>query len=1375
MSTENNREPINPESRQSVRSDSAPVIAPFMPSLLDREIHSADADAFGHLHFTKALESLVESQTHRPPYSIGLLGKWGTGKSSIKSLYLDGLNQDRRKDPCGLFRSQKIRAITFNAWRFGGENIRRALLRHVYLELGGDEATLMDTLFNQVQKPTQVPKSWKEIWREVYDKWLWTLVQVLVVAAVLLGLAWLAAEILSLEDEWVIATILGIQSLLVGMLLKYLLDAKRFAISRYATINRVELPTISAEQFEKLLVDKIVEYHKNAPECERLVVFVDDLDRLSAEEMVNGLDAIRTFMEIPHEDRRLAEIGLVFVISCDEDRIADALANKRKELSSDLPGVILTRTDARRYLDRIFQFRLEIPPFPRQDMRSFALQKLQSELPTITEGVLAQGVSIEEVVSRMIHVGVQSPRNAIHIVNAFVESWWVAGQRERAGAGTDKRGALSEGAVTKHPLALAALCALRVDFPDFYGDLQREPDLITRFLEVFVHKKPMAEQPEGVRLILEKYAMPRPDAESTANAPAGLRSQMRPLRQYLTSVAAIPWPLSLQPLLLLSQDPVSRQIGDAGQRIYESFVSGDVEGVLADLGRDKDDRKLEASQMRWLRDLVEQIEGDTIDRRDNAGAVLAALVERYPREEASHLLIPLARQVAGSESLRARIGVDKIPPILPLIPQSDQQRVVGSFVRDFLRSSDEIGLDLPTGETPSLDEAIAMCRTVTDFALSVRSEGRLDPSIDRQLLDWLLVRHVGVSAKTYQIPFAELEGWMDVHERHLLPDLSVRYLEALAEMLEDGETYKELDLSGAARRSESVLAELWGAGEESRKAAWQLVNRYVHVRAVQANQVSQRFFRVHGEQANSQVASVFIRNAADRVRQFLSEEPLDEADTDAVNLLVAVLPNREGIVPDALSKVSDLCIGLAAHNDKAHYAVNLTEALLKAAPAEGGRVLADWATRAATDLPDLCLDLLARGYSTDLDTQTQQALTAQLTSVVQSEQPEEEEARRYLRLIAGFPEEAFQEEFLRAHVAALLSRITQKHADRDYLETLFPAVPRIVGYGPSAEVVQMLHTLMSSARNTPDVYGFLHSIMKGNWPKPDESLGRYKPESIFAWAQDFAQTNPNAKDVEAALLSMESMVQDGVVDESLEPGLVSTAIALWPYRAADAATVLQRAATLPSVEESVGLVAHTPPDDEKQVDYLRQVWRHITDKLNFSQRVTFATLLLGELPVPLGGQPDGYLYLWSEQVGSDIPEIFKAILNSDMNDEQKLRMWKQVEARIADIDQGKILSLLKLALTSTSDIARSALDTAPEIDNLFSSKEAKFELGRELMMIFPASLNLESKNRIAQWLRNMGNQEILRFASDGSFNREDIRILLEYFPASKRLQRLVPE
>jgi len=61
-----------------------------MPSFLDREFSAQDRDAFGHRHFAHALRSLIESEAYSPPFRIGLLGGWGTGKSTIKEWSTNG-------------------------------------------------------------------------------------------------------------------------------------------------------------------------------------------------------------------------------------------------------------------------------------------------------------------------------------------------------------------------------------------------------------------------------------------------------------------------------------------------------------------------------------------------------------------------------------------------------------------------------------------------------------------------------------------------------------------------------------------------------------------------------------------------------------------------------------------------------------------------------------------------------------------------------------------------------------------------------------------------------------------------------------------------------------------------------------------------------------------------------------------------------------------------------------------------------------------------------------------------------------------------------------------------------------------------------------
>lgn len=92
-----------------------------MPAVLDRHIETEDQDAFGHRHYAQALRCLIEDENHKPPFSIGLLGGWGTGKSSVKELYTRALNDDTSAAGGRRPRSQRFKSITFNAWRFGGK------------------------------------------------------------------------------------------------------------------------------------------------------------------------------------------------------------------------------------------------------------------------------------------------------------------------------------------------------------------------------------------------------------------------------------------------------------------------------------------------------------------------------------------------------------------------------------------------------------------------------------------------------------------------------------------------------------------------------------------------------------------------------------------------------------------------------------------------------------------------------------------------------------------------------------------------------------------------------------------------------------------------------------------------------------------------------------------------------------------------------------------------------------------------------------------------------------------------------------------------------------------------------------------------------
>ncbi|MGH9916526.1 MAG: P-loop NTPase fold protein, partial [Pyrinomonadaceae bacterium] len=230
----------------------------LMPSTLDREIFKNDQDAFGHRHYAKALKSLIESRAHETPFSIGLLGGWDTGKSSIKQLYTTELADDQSKEG-RLARHQRFHCITFNAWRFGGkdQDIKRALLRHVCLELGGEEESLHDKLFRQISESRSAPKTWREVWRELLVAWALPLPALLFAIGLLVALAFLTFKLLDVRDSLLGSAIFGSLTFVFTYLLKSL---KPFPVSHTRPVTKVSLPSTSSEQFEDMLLEQLKLY-----------------------------------------------------------------------------------------------------------------------------------------------------------------------------------------------------------------------------------------------------------------------------------------------------------------------------------------------------------------------------------------------------------------------------------------------------------------------------------------------------------------------------------------------------------------------------------------------------------------------------------------------------------------------------------------------------------------------------------------------------------------------------------------------------------------------------------------------------------------------------------------------------------------------------------------------------------------------------------------------------------------------------------------------------------------------------------------------------------------------------------------------------------
>jgi len=208
------------------------------------------------------------------------------------------------------------------------------------------------------------------------------------------------------------------------------------------TVRRSVSAPSGEEEFEHLF-RKLVKKAK----ANRLIIFIDELDRCSSEDVVSTLETVRTFLDVH---------GCVFIVAADQQVLEQALRNKLKQA---------TPADARdpyystgsEYLDKTFQHHVQLPPLLPRRLTRFALQSVASH------GGIWKVLDLDEVMPVLIPTHVRSPRQIKVLLNHFVATFRLAERRAYEGT--------LDVDVKTRALEVAKLVALRCEFPLFARDL----------------------------------------------------------------------------------------------------------------------------------------------------------------------------------------------------------------------------------------------------------------------------------------------------------------------------------------------------------------------------------------------------------------------------------------------------------------------------------------------------------------------------------------------------------------------------------------------------------------------------------------------------------------------------------------------------------------------------------------------------------------------------------------------------------------------------------------------------------------------------------------------------------------------------------------
>ncbi|MBQ0997493.1 P-loop NTPase fold protein [Streptomyces sp. RK62] len=404
----------------------------------DSEVSVPADDRLAHLHVAEQLQHLVLSVP--TPTNVAVWGPWGSGKSGVANLLKQRI--DRR---------DRIRFVRFDAFKYAENPLRRNFITAVATELGISDPQFHAHLYSG--KVTAEFSFTAKHARQLL--WMYLRMFALVCGVSLVTVALLAE--LRKGPFWPGFTSMAGEAIRAGLAPAALLTSLGVLVSRTLTTEHKVDAARSDEEFERIF-DKLVSRSR----VERLVVFVDEVDRCAPKDVVATLDALRTFLGV----RRC-----VFVVAADQQVLERALT---EALEQATPADVVNPyySSGSGYLDKVFQYQVNMPPLLVPQVTRFA-----ADLVSKRGGMWGE-VDVDLIVSILVPSHVRSPRRVKALLNAFALTYRLAQLRQASG--------LLETDVAARADEIARLVCLRVEFPLFARELtldHRMPQFVLALAE----------------------------------------------------------------------------------------------------------------------------------------------------------------------------------------------------------------------------------------------------------------------------------------------------------------------------------------------------------------------------------------------------------------------------------------------------------------------------------------------------------------------------------------------------------------------------------------------------------------------------------------------------------------------------------------------------------------------------------------------------------------------------------------------------------------------------------------------------------------------------------------------------------------------------
>lgn len=383
--------------------------------LSDLAIEQIEEDEFKHAEIAEVIKQIVLECPM--PFTIGLFGSWGTGKTTVSNFL--------RKS---LLNIKNIAVITFDVWKFEQDSLRRQFLIAVEKQLKeygklAEDFELDKRLFCKVSEKIDTQVNF-DIKKALRTSWIYFLA-----AAIFVGV-WLYSRN-------------AIQAFGFSLFTSVILEILK-AVSKSTNIDtttfeqdQLNQPDEFERQFERII--------KEARQVERFIILIDNLDRCEHKKTTELLSTVKTFLE---------KSKCIYVVQCDEKAIKDHLKKVYEEIDPD------------EYLRKFFNTVINIPNFIRSDLDNYTEKLLKK-----TNIHAFADTKVSSIITTAFR---ENPRRIKQFINMLISHFLLAHKRESE----ESKGLYPEGVITKSIPFLAKFLILRHNWPDFFEIIEDDPMIL---------------------------------------------------------------------------------------------------------------------------------------------------------------------------------------------------------------------------------------------------------------------------------------------------------------------------------------------------------------------------------------------------------------------------------------------------------------------------------------------------------------------------------------------------------------------------------------------------------------------------------------------------------------------------------------------------------------------------------------------------------------------------------------------------------------------------------------------------------------------------------------------------------------------------------